>query len=420
MTGTRLLRGFAALLIFGTLSTHLPAQDILSDDLLVRDSLRPFDRLLQKQLRVWFDSMDAALTEDGTQSPEWWRTSERLNPLTVHGGTLLDYARDHAGSPEALACLAYIVDWGEGRPRELFRSACDELLASYADDPAMSWLCSRFTNAICFDEMESFLTRLRETSSSPAVQAAADFHLAELIDQALQMQKRLPVMRERFESTGALQGLPTLGHRLDRVAALDSRDLTDRRDRLLKQVCESATARPWSAKRMQGRLDYEFFEDPDAESFQQRAAGLLYETAHLRVGSIAPAFEGTLSDGRPFRLGDRRGQPTLLMFSFKGCVACEAMYPALRAVQKRYADAGFSVVGIMADENVGTVSTAIETGAITWPCVWDGPSGPIARAFRVRGHPVVLLLDGEGRIVAKALREERHLDAAISELVGGE
>jgi thiol-disulfide isomerase/thioredoxin len=105
------------------------------------------------------------------------------------------------------------------------------------------------------------------------------------------------------------------------------------------------------------------------------------------------------------------------MFSFKGCGPCEAMYPALRAVQDRFSKAGFSVVGIMVDEQLDSVTAAIDSGDISWPCVWDGPSGPIAKAFRVRSYPTVLLLDGEGRITARDLREERHLVGHIAQLV---
>lgn len=73
----------------------------------------------------------------------------------------------------------------------------------------------------------------------------------------------------------------------------------------------------------------------------------------------------------------------------------------------------------MVDQELETVTSAIESGAIAWPCVWDGQSGPIAKAYRVASYPTVLLLDDDGRIVASNLSQEEHLIEYISDLING-
>ena len=70
----------------------------------------------------------------------------------------------------------------------------------------------------------------------------------------------------------------------------------------------------------------------------------------------------------------------------------------------------------MVDEELDTVTATISSGDITWPCVWDGATGPIAETFRVIGYPTVLLLDRDGRIVATNLRDEEALVARIEQL----
>lgn len=393
-------------------------QSILDEKLSVADELQPLDALVRDQLEIWFTERDAARESHGRNSAEWHAAGDQFNPITVHGSSVLKYAKDYARTPEALICLAYIVDWGEGNPRDLYASACDELVTHHRDDPALSWLCSRCTNQFQWDVMRSFLTRLRSESTNVDVQAAASFHLAELLDALVQQHAWIPETRDRFEAAGMLKADPDLGRRLESIATLNPDELADERDKLLTQVKERfGERRPWATTRTFGRLNYEFHQDPDGRTFGQLAESLSYEIKNLREGCIAPDFNATFTDGKPFRLVDRRGKPTLLMFSFKGCGACEAMYPSLRAVQERFSNTGFSVIGVMVDQEMDTVTAAQESGDIAWPCVWDGPSGPIAETYRVRGYPTVLLLDHDGRIAARALQDEAMLVTHIEKVV---
>ncbi len=421
MICTRLLTCAIAFFFAAASCPQVGAQGILDDDLKVAEPLRPFDKLLQSQLRNWFDAREAVLTEDGKQTPQWWEVAAHLNPVAIHGSALLKYAKEHPGTPEALICLAYIIDWGEGEPDALYRAACDELLTNYSNHPALSWLCSRAANSLHYESMNSFLTRLRSSSTNPKVQAAAAFNLARLMDNVLRLQSRLPEVHETFRESGALQGRPSLRSRLEMIARKNPDELRRQRDRLLKDVKDRlGDRRAMAARRTFGRLNYEFFEDPNAPTFQELADELLYEIAHLRPGCLAPDFRGTLTDGQEFHLQQRRGKPTLLMFSFKGCGACEAMYPTLRSLQQRFSGAGFSVIGVMVEQEQETVTAAIKSGAISWPCVWDGPSGPIAQKFRARAFPTVILVDGDGRIAARDVQREQNLTAQIEGLIASQ
>jgi len=416
---SRRLRGTTlASLLLGIFGAHCNGQVGQADGLGIPESLHHIDRLLQAQEREQREAMNGVLSEDGKQTPRWWQLSRRFDPVAVHGQLLVGYASDHAGTPEALSCLCFIIDRGEGEPGDVFRAACDGLIANYSNDPALSWICSRCTNAIMFEGMKSFLTRLRDASSNPTVQAAADYHLAELMDNAIEKKRMMPEIWEGLRASGAIAGLTDLDDLLQVVADLNSDGLRSERDKLLKQVKERfGDQKPWSAKRGSGSVNYEFTEDPEASPYGELSDGLVYEIRNLRPGCLAPDIDGSLTDGRGFRLRDRAGKPTLLMFSFKGCLACERTYPALRSVQQRFADSGFSVIGIMADEDLDTVAAAINAGEITWPCVWDGPLRPIAKKYRVRGYPTVVLLDRDGQIASTYPHEEGHLVRHIEELI---
>jgi hypothetical protein len=85
------------------------------------------------------------------------------------------------------------------------------------------------------------------------------------------------------------------------------------------------------------------------------------------------------------------------------------MYPALRKVQERFSPDGFSILGVMADKTVDTVRATVDTGDITWRCVWEGHSGPIGKIYNVQSYPRVILIDREGRIASTRLRFEEEL-----------
>ena len=421
MTCTHFVRCLLVILPLWSVCPNLIAQSVLEEKLDVADELRPLDTLLRDQLRECCDARDAALSEDGKQTPEWWATDARLNPLTVHGRSVLSYARGHVGTPASLICLAYIIDFGEGEPADVYRLAGDELIANHQNSPAVSWICSRCTNALYLDEMRSFLTRIRQASTNPDVRAAATFHLAELLDAAVQAHGMIADTRDRFKTTGVFEALPAIDRRLRSLARLNPDELAAERDKLLELVvARHAEQKPWAVTYTPGRLNYEFQENRTGKTYGQHAKGLAYEVKNLRVGCIAPDFKGTDIEGQPFRLADRRGKPTLLMFSHKGCVPCVAMYPELRTVQERFSETGFSVIGVMVDEDVDTVTGAVTAGDISWPCVWDGPSGPIAETFRVRNYPTVLLLDRNGQITAMDQPLKRHLVEHIEKVVQNE
>ena len=108
-----------------------------------------------------------------------------------------------------------------------------------------------------------------------------------------------------------------------------------------------------------------------------------------------------------------------MIFSFKGCAACEARYPGLRKAQERFSANGFSVLGVMVDKTVDTVHQAVATGDITWRCVWDSRSGPINKVFNVRHYPTLFLIDGAGRIVSTRPGREEELLASIEKVIEG-
>ena len=97
------------------------------------------------------------------------------------------------------------------------------------------------------------------------------------------------------------------------------------------------------------------------------------------------------------------------------------MYPHERSLVKRLTDKPFALIGINSDDDRAALKDVLKAESITWRSFWDGGStmGPIATRWNVTSWPTIYVLDHEGRIRFKNVREDdldRAVDALIKEL----
>jgi peroxiredoxin len=149
-----------------------------------------------------------------------------------------------------------------------------------------------------------------------------------------------------------------------------------------------------------------------------RAESTRFELTHLCIGQPAPEIAGPDAIGNDLKLSDQRGKVTFLMFSFKGCGPCEAMYPDNRQLLETYRGRPFAILGVMGDETLDTVKEALADKKITWPLWWDGPGthGPLATRWNVGGWPEIYVIDHRGIIRYRELRGD-VLSQAVAQLV---
>lgn len=404
----------ATILVLLAAEQHAVAQDTMTGPLEVDPALQPLDELLRQQWEIFFTERDKAWNLHNGPSQVYYEASRKSLPTTVHGEKLIDFAREHPGTPEALQCLCHIVETFEGGNVELSDPAWEELIAHEKDNVALVWLCDSCDNDWYIDVNERRLRKLFDTSSNPRVKASAAFNLAKLYDRATQTRRDLERHRANITKSGLLAAEP---HVLDAISGRNVDELAAQRDQYLKLVKEAyATEKAYGVDRMQGRLNYRFRELENAPTFGELATGLEFELSHLRLGCRPPEIDAKDVAGNAFKLTDQLGKPVLLFFSFKGCGACEAFYPDLRALQAKYATRGLEVMAIMGDAEVDTVHQSIKDCTITWRCVWDGWDGPIATQYRVHSWPTIYLLDQEGRVVSR-LRDREVLERELDRLL---
>ena len=94
------------------------------------------------------------------------------------------------------------------------------------------------------------------------------------------------------------------------------------------------------------------------------------------------------------------------------------MYPHERSLVKRLEGKPFALLGINSDSDRDALKKVLQEKQLTWRSWWDGGNteGPIATQWNVEGWPTIYVLDQQGIIRAKNVRE-KALDEAVDRLL---
>jgi hypothetical protein len=84
---------------------------------------------------------------------------------------------------------------------------------------------------------------------------------------------------------------------------------------------------------------------------------------------------------------------------------------------EKYKDQPFAIVGINSDPDREALKPVLEKEKITWRSFWNGEkgtSGPISKAWNVKGWPTLYVIDAKGVIRYKSVgANEDAIDEAI-------
>ena len=93
------------------------------------------------------------------------------------------------------------------------------------------------------------------------------------------------------------------------------------------------------------------------------------------------------------------------------------MLPQERDLVQRLADQPFTLLGINSDKSRSALKKIIDEQKITWPQIFDGTRGPIARQWNVKSWPTIYVIDQQGVIRYRNVRGEA-LEKAVAALLG--
>lgn len=104
--------------------------------------------------------------------------------------------------------------------------------------------------------------------------------------------------------------------------------------------------------------------------------------------------------GRPFALASLRGSVVLVDFFASWCGPCRKSMPALDRLSTAYGPKGLKVVGISLDEDYDALARFLESVPVGFQIARDH-TGQLARQFGIVAMPTTLILDRDGREVAR-------------------
>ncbi|TRX68571.1 AhpC/TSA family protein [Flammeovirga kamogawensis] len=134
------------------------------------------------------------------------------------------------------------------------------------------------------------------------------------------------------------------------------------------------------------------------------------------VGAEAIDISLPSPEGKTVTLSSLRGKYVMIDFWASWCRPCRMENPNVLRAYNHYKSKGFEVYGVSIDRDTEAWKQAIEQDHITWSQVHDA-GGVVAAEYGVEGIPFTLLLDKEGKIIAKNLRGD-DLDKKLAELLG--
>ena len=154
------------------------------------------------------------------------------------------------------------------------------------------------------------------------------------------------------------------------------------------------------------------FRDQVDRMQQQLAAQKAQEEQMARldnlipVGGEAPDFAQPSPEGKNISLASLRGKVVLIDFWASWCKPCRMEMPNVKRVYQEYHNKGFEILGVSLDRDKAAWTGAIAQDELPWKHVSDLGfwNNAAAQQYGVSSIPYTVLVDREGKVLAKNLR----------------
>lgn len=133
---------------------------------------------------------------------------------------------------------------------------------------------------------------------------------------------------------------------------------------------------------------------------------LIAESKINPIGSVVSNFSQTDTAGNPINITAFRGKYVLVDFWASWCRPCRQENPNVVAAFDKFKNKNFTIIGVSMDQNKKAWLDAIKMDGLNWNHISDlkGWGNEVAAIFKITSIPQNLLLDPNGRIIAKNLR----------------
>ncbi|MEO8069278.1 MAG: TlpA disulfide reductase family protein [Flavobacteriales bacterium] len=152
-----------------------------------------------------------------------------------------------------------------------------------------------------------------------------------------------------------------------------------------------------------GRFAREEQMQAQQQQQQQQMEAMQSQTGE---GAMAPEINQPSPDGGMLALSSLRGKVVLIDFWASWCKPCIAELPNVKAAYSKYKSKGFEIYGVSFDRSREAWVNAIQQHDLPWKHVSDLGfwNNAAAAPYGVQSIPQTVLIDKEGKIIAKNLR----------------
>jgi peroxiredoxin len=153
-------------------------------------------------------------------------------------------------------------------------------------------------------------------------------------------------------------------------------------------------------------LDNNLFKGYPDNSFVQAFHNKVQNALKLAVGGEAPEIALPDSTGKIIKLSSLRGKIVIIDFWASWCGPCRKECPNMVKMYKTFNPKGLEIFGVSLDKDRAAWLKAIKDEGLTWTHVSDLKfwQCEAAKTYNVSGIPYTVLIDKEGKIIAKGLR----------------
>ncbi|MDR6781536.1 thiol-disulfide isomerase/thioredoxin [Pedobacter africanus] len=162
-------------------------------------------------------------------------------------------------------------------------------------------------------------------------------------------------------------------------------------------------------------------------SFAKAIAGKIANMEATAIGKQAVPIQKKDINGQPVNLETLKGKYVLIDFWGSWCGPCRASHPHLKALYAKYKADGFEILGIAQEQGQTLESSrkawikAIEEDKIDWIQVLNNEGleqFDAVKSYGVTAFPTKILLDKEGKIIARNVGDGSEIDAKLKEIFG--
>jgi peroxiredoxin len=167
-----------------------------------------------------------------------------------------------------------------------------------------------------------------------------------------------------------------------------------------------------------GKLFLATYPDADPQFIATLNATISQMEAMLD-GATAPEISASTPDGKTMKLSDFRGKIVMIDFWASWCRPCRMENPNVLKVYNQYHSKGFEILGVSLDQDKSKWVAAIQQDGLVWNHISDlgGWQSRPAAVYGVSSIPATVLVDKEGKIIARNLRGPA-LEAKLMEVFG--